>query len=243
MPAATTTTTNATATTVYRCRKGPTFPTNAVILGKWVSPKERSWANAMTEAGSPLGGLIAMGLSPIVCTTIGWQSTCGVFGVAVGLFTLLWQAKAASDPSTCTYVTKEELLELERDGVYDPSAQKPSSRGRLLQLPTLPLRVMLAPSALVVMSSHAIYNFGRYFLYFWMPSYFTEGLGLEPHIAGFYLVSLETPHCLALILLFFVCLFASFLCSFYLASLPLTTTARLFVGCCSQWFLDFNFLT
>lgn len=160
-----------------------------MILGKWVSPKERSWANAMTEAGSPLGGLIAMGLSPVVCTAIGWHATCVVFGVAVGLFTLLWQLKASSDPGTCTYITKEELDSLVRDGVYDPTTPKQSSRGRLFQLPTLPLRVMIAPSALVVMSSHAIYNFGRYFLYFWMPSYFTEGLGLEPHIAGFYLVS------------------------------------------------------
>lgn len=75
-----------------------------------------------------------------------------------------------------------------RDGVFDPSEKPPKMRGKLFALPRLPLSIMLAPSAIVVMSSHAIYNFGRYFLYFWMPSYFHEGLGLSPHVAGFYLV-------------------------------------------------------
>lgn len=142
----------------------------------------------MTEAGSPLGGLIAMGLSPLVCTTIGWRSTCLVFGALVAFFTVIWQTKAASSPGTCPYVTQEEKNDLVRDGVYDPNAPIPKTRGQLFALPRLPLAVMLAPSAMVVMSSHAIYNFGRYFLYFWMPSYFNEALGLSPHIGGFYLV-------------------------------------------------------
>lgn len=141
--------------------QGPTFPTNAVILGKWVPARERSWANAMTEAGSPLGGLIAMGLSPLVCTSIGWRATCFVFGGFVAVFTLLWQSKAASDPGACSYISQEELAELETDGVYDSKAPSTSQRGQLFQIPKLPLRLMLAPSAMVVMSSHAIYNFGR----------------------------------------------------------------------------------
>eukprot|EP00041_Stephanoeca_diplocostata_P024263 m.609471 g.609471 ORF g.609471 m.609471 type:complete len:472 (-) comp22489_c0_seq6:1685-3100(-) len=178
--------------------QGPTFPTNAVILGRWIPPAERSWANSLTEAGSPLGGLIAMGISPLLCTAFGWRQTCTMFAVAVMGFTVLWQSRAASTPSSCSYITKEEMDELSRtvvvdDGKNADTKAAPMERSRrsltsLFQIPHVPLVILLHPSALAVFASHAIYNFGRYFLYFWMPSFFNEELGLSPKVAGFYLI-------------------------------------------------------
>ena len=55
-----------------------------------------------------------------------------------------------------------------KDASDVPTPLKPKEP--LFSIPRIPFRIMLHPSALVVMSSHSIYNFGRYFLYFWMPT-------------------------------------------------------------------------
>lgn len=176
--------------------QGPTFPTNAVLLGRWITADERSWANSMTEAGSPMGGLIAMGFTPVLCTAFGWRGACYFYALFTFCFTLLWMSRAASTPEECTYITEAEMASLIDSGVCKgkdasdvPTPLKPKEP--LFSIPRIPFRIMLHPSALVVMSSHSIYNFGRYFLYFWMPTYFNKQLGLTPQKAGFFLMMPE----------------------------------------------------
>lgn len=171
--------------------QGPTFPTNAVLLGKWITAEERSWANSMTETGSPMGGLVAMGLTPVLCTALGWRGACYCYAAFSTAFTLLWISRAASTPEECGYISTTEMDELVANGVCNPD-NKQSAVKRAKQpwfsIPRIPLKLLVAPPAMVVMLSHSVYNFGRYFLYFWMPSYFNEALGLPPQTSGFFLM-------------------------------------------------------
>lgn len=36
--------------------QGPTFPTNSVLLSRWVPPQEKSWASSISNLSDPLAG-------------------------------------------------------------------------------------------------------------------------------------------------------------------------------------------
>jgi MFS family permease len=184
--------------------QGPTFPTNAVILGRWITPVDRSWANSVTEAGSPLGGLLAMGVTPVLATSLGWHGACAVFGLAVLGFAWCWHLRAASTPEQCAYLGVEERARLTAAGLYSNVEDRHTAGGGGARSAgtavvggssggggggggsgaRIPWHVLLHPSALAVMLCHSSYNFGRYFLYYWMPTFMHEAFHLEPELGG-----------------------------------------------------------
>jgi sugar phosphate permease len=176
--------------------QGPTFPTNSVILGRWITPVDRSWANSVTEAGSPLGGLLAMGGTPIIASFVGWRRCCYVYSMADFCFAAVWQRYAASCPEECAYLTCSERDQLSAVGLYTAREDKEAKQRR--SSTTCPWQVLLAPSALVVMLCHACFNFGRYFLYAWMPTFMHEHFSLLPEVGGIYLMPAEITNCLAM---------------------------------------------
>jgi hypothetical protein len=143
-----------------------------------------------------------------------------VYACSTLLFSMAWQARAASTPSTCTYIGNNEISytgtgiyhiylmsstrydsnfkisnwiaddaerrQLEKDLSTDasPVASADKTSGSVWS-------VLLAPAALVVIFSHSAYNFGRYFIYSWMPNYFHESLQLDAQWAGVCLMAPE----------------------------------------------------
>lgn len=156
--------------------QGPSFPTNGVIVSKWVPKTERSFATAVSDSGGPVGALVALFGTPILADALGWRAAlmvCG--GVTVG-FSCLWLWLAASSPATCSYVTKEEVAELEKLGVGSKSTNEPP--------PKTPWGILAVPSAYSVILAHSAFNYNRYLMYNWVVTFYTDALGMSVADAG-----------------------------------------------------------
>lgn len=156
--------------------QGPTYPAQLVTTAKWATGSLRSYASALGGAGSTAGSLLALGLTPVLATRIGWRCTSGFFGIVTMLFGILWHCYGQSTPAGTS--------------VSPPTGQNGKSLSWAQRARKLSAnlgryaRVLLAPSVLVIFVAHAIHNFVRYFVVSWMPTYYSEVLRVSADASG-----------------------------------------------------------
>ena len=172
---------------VMGAAQGPLFPVFSVMLNRWVPQSERSWASAITDSGSSMGQFLSILLAPMCAAHFGWRAVYIGFGALASGFAVLWQIFAASDPSSCWYITDEEANELRDAGVGIGSLSESkknnkqgSQRGSLRVL-------LLHPAVLAIFVCHFVHNSSIYFLNSWMPTYFTDVLGVDAASVGLFL--------------------------------------------------------
>lgn len=176
--------------------EGPSFPTNGVVMARWIPGSERASATGITEAGGPLGALVALFLTPVMAATWGWRLTMAVAGVVTLAYAALWYLKACDGPDICGYISQEERRELAAQGLGSTSKGSKGASGDAGGNPTngsgdhagKPWRVVLLPSVWAVFLAHAAFNYSRYMLYNWILTYFTEALGVSVAVAGGYML-------------------------------------------------------
>merc|ERR1711924_371056 len=93
--------------------EGPSYPTNRVLLSRWVPPTEKAYATAVTDVGGPLGALIALFGTPLLADQVGWRATLLCCGFVTLLFTLVWARLGANDFMQCSYVSETEVKYLQ----------------------------------------------------------------------------------------------------------------------------------
>ena len=169
---------------------GPMFPTNAVLLSRWMLPSERGWASTQSE----LAISIASTFAPLLVTTIeplvGWRACFWCIGLACLLYAVVWMVLAASSPSQCWFASKTELALLSGIAGSTPTTDATSPPPTTVRSS----QVLLHPSILVLFLVHGVYNLGTLSINSWMPTYYAEVLVLSAADAKLHLM---LPHIVA----------------------------------------------
>ena len=168
--------------------EGVTFPAMHGVWARWAPPMERSKLATMSYSGAYVGTIISMPLSGWLCASeYGWPSVfylCGGFGV---FWFVLWICLVHSDPSTHPRMSKAELdyiqgtLRAERpsgakepllEGHHETPGNVPDDQGT-------PWKEIFTSSAVwAIVVGHICNNWGFYVLLAWLPTYFTDELGV-----------------------------------------------------------------
>lgn len=151
--------------------EGPSFPTNGVLLGRWIPSTERASATAISDAGGPVGALVALFVTPLLASLLGWRAALVFAGLCTLAFALLWQWLGANGPDECSYVTEDEKAELLAKGVSAPAAAGAADKA---QGPTFPWRILFIPSVWSVLLAHSAFNYNRYLMYNWIVTYYID---------------------------------------------------------------------
>ncbi|CAE7254670.1 PHT4 [Symbiodinium natans] len=170
--------------------EGPSFPTTGSMLSRWIPAKERSTASSLADTGGSIGGLLALGGGPILASWLGWQLTFVVYGGLSSCFCIAWLGIASSLPSSSPFMSTTELQMLISEGVVSNSHQAKGGRGDV-KVQGLSWRMFFSPPVLAVCYAHAVFNFGRYFLYGWIPTFYNQVLGVPAATAAFYMTCLQ----------------------------------------------------
>ena len=143
---------------VMGAAQGPLFPVFSVMLNRWVPRSERSWASAITDSGSSMGQFLSILLAPMCAARFGWRAVYVGFGALASGFAVLWQIFAASDPSSCWYITDEEVIELREAGVGTVSlAESKKKNKQVTQRGSLRV-LLLQPAVLAIFVCHFVHE-------------------------------------------------------------------------------------
>ena len=170
------------------------FPAHSVLLSRWLLSSERGWASAQGELAISLASIAAPLLIASLNTAVGWQAGFYSVGSCCLLYVaFVWLRLAASSPALCSYVTKEELAQIQSHG-DSSTASKPAAQASATA-PVSWVRVLLHPAIIALFSCHAIYNLTTLSINSWMPSYYNDVLHLRPDEARLHLT---VPHITAI---------------------------------------------
>jgi ACS family sodium-dependent inorganic phosphate cotransporter len=161
-----------------------TFPSIYTLYSRWVPLTERSRAVALANSGIPLGTVFALVVTPIVVQRLGWEWAFYLFGAVGVLWYLVWQVRVTSKPTDHPHMSAAELAEIE-DGV--------TPQTEALVVPWKALLSSMPVWAIIV--AHFCNNWSLYVLLSWLPTFVSQGLGVDyaavgwvtmiPHIASF----------------------------------------------------------
>ncbi len=150
-----------------------TFPSIYSLFSRWVPITERTRAIGLNASAIPLGTVCALLLTPIIVLSLGWEWAFYLFGTLGIFWYLMWQRYAVSNPADHPSITQEEL---ELIGTNQEESTNPPSIKKMLG--------SMAVWALIV--SHFCANWGGYVLLSWLPTYISEGLGVDFAAVGIF---------------------------------------------------------
>ncbi|CAE7939380.1 PHT4, partial [Symbiodinium necroappetens] len=149
--------------------------------------EERSTASSLADTGGSVGGLLALG-GPFLASFLGWQLTFAVYGVLSSCFCMAWLGIASSLPTSSSFISEIELQMLINEGVVNKSL---ASQSQPAKVHGISWRIFFSSPVLAVCYAHAVFNFGRYFLYGWIPTFYSQVLGVPAATAAFCLTALQ----------------------------------------------------
>lgn len=189
---------------------GPMFPAHSVLLSRWLTPADRGPASAQGEIAMSIASMGAPLLIASLETYAGWRAGFYATGSVCLLYVGFgWLRLAASRPSDCAYITKEELALLSASSGEKPPIK--TAKGAAVAPDATPTgapasKVLLHPATLALFACHMAYNLTTLSINSWMPTYYAEVLSFPPEAAKLHLT---LPHLTAMILKFGVSRVAS----------------------------------
>jgi len=112
--------------------QGPLFPTSFVHLSRWLPRRtpggrdEKAWGAEMLDIGVSVGSAIIVPVTNYLSQTLGWRHAYHIIGAFSLLFVLTWMVLGAESPSTCSYITPEELKFIS-ENLGTPAPPKPTA--------------------------------------------------------------------------------------------------------------------
>ena len=155
--------------------EGVSFPAVYSLFARWVPLQERSRSVALCLAGIPLGTVLALLLTPLIVTTLGWEWAFYLFGAAGIVWYLAWHFLASDSPETHRGVAKHELETIAAD--MGARTDGDGKQWRLL--------LSRAPVWAIIIS-HFCNNWGLYVILTWLPTYINQALGIRISDVGYY---------------------------------------------------------
>ncbi len=166
-----------------------TFPSIYSLYSRWVPIVERSRSVGFANSGIPLGTVFALLVTPLIVDAWGWPWAFYLFGALGVIWFAVWQKAIARSPRLQQGISAEELAMIEADD--DPEDTTPAP----------PLRELLRSRAVwAIIIAHFCNNWSLYVLLSWLPTFVSQGLGVDyksvglyamvPHVASFFFLNL-----------------------------------------------------
>lgn len=157
--------------------EGVAFPAIYNLYARWIPRQERARAAALNASGVPLGTVGALLLTPTIVITLGWPWVFYLFGLLGFVWYGLWHFLTTDTPDSHPGVQPSEL-EFIRDNV--PLVPKNET------IPWVQLLSKVPVWAIII--NHFCSNWGFYVLLTWLPTYFTQALGVDLSQVGLYTI-------------------------------------------------------
>lgn len=152
-----------------------TFPSIYSLFSRWVPITERTRAIGLNASAIPLGTVCALLLTPIIVLKLGWEWAFYLFGMLGIFWYLMWYRYAVNYPADHPSITQEELETISAGQDQEETGKPPSIKSMLGSM---------AVWAIIV--SHFCSNWGGYVLLSWLPTYISEGLGVDFAAVGLF---------------------------------------------------------
>jgi ACS family sodium-dependent inorganic phosphate cotransporter len=135
------------------------FPACINMIGRWVSPLQRSSAVALVTSAAPLSTVIALPMTGWLIRGYGWPVPFFVFGVIGLLWAFLWSVLVK--------------------GGAGGQPQMPHARSAIPWK-----RILSLPSVWAIVATNSCFNWSFYLLLAWLPSYLKHSFGVSLVNAG-----------------------------------------------------------
>ena len=157
--------------------EGVAFPAIYNLYARWIPRQERARAAALNASGVPLGTVGALLLTPTIVIALGWPWVFYLFGILGFVWYGLWHFLTTDTPDSHPGVPPSEL-EFIRHNV--PPVPKNE---------TIPWAQLLSKVPVwAIIINHFCSNWGFYVLLTWLPTYFTQALGVDLSQVGLYTI-------------------------------------------------------
>ncbi len=157
--------------------EGVAFPAVYNLYARWIPKQERARSIALTISGIPLGTVGALLLTPPIVVALGWPWVFYLFGILGFAWYGLWHFLSTDTPHSHPSVHPSELAFI-RDNVPPVPRNETIPWARLLSR---------APVWAIIVN-HFCANWGFYVILTWLPTYFTQALGVDLSQVGVYAI-------------------------------------------------------
>lgn len=144
------------------------YPAAVKTVAEWFPKKERALATGLFNAGTSLGVVAALWLTPSVLTRYGWQGVFVITG-ALGFVWLLFWWRFYDIPSNQKRLSVEE-----RD--YIAAGQEAPTEEKV---PVRWVKLFTLPQTWALITGKGLIDPIYWFFLFWLPSYFFAKFGLD----------------------------------------------------------------
>ncbi len=152
-----------------------TFPSIYSLFSRWLPITERTRAIGLNASAIPLGTVFALLLTPVIVLNLGWEWVFYLFGAVGVVWYLMWMHIASATPVEHPGISPAELKTIESGQISEQTGNPPS------------IRAMLGSMAVwAIIVSHFCSNWGGYVLLSWLPTYVSEGLGVDFAAVGIF---------------------------------------------------------
>ena len=144
------------------------FPAAVKTVAEWFPKKERALATGIFNAGTSVGVVIALLMTPYIFAQYGWQNVFWITG-ALGFVWLLAWLYFYEVPNKQKKLPTNELAYIESDGMANPTLQ-----------PNIPWRrLFYYKQTWAYVTGKFLIDPIYWFFLFWLPSYFSSTFNLD----------------------------------------------------------------
>lgn len=146
------------------------FPAAMKAVAEWFPKKERALATGIFNAGTSIGVVTALFMTPWILSRYGWHEVFWITG-ALGFVWLVFWLWLYEIPTRQKRLTEEELnlIQEGQDSAEEQQAQKPIKWSRLFAL----------PQTWAFITGKLLIDPIYWFFLFWLPSYFSSTFSLD----------------------------------------------------------------
>jgi ACS family hexuronate transporter-like MFS transporter len=144
------------------------FPAAVKTVAEWFPKKERALATGIFNAGTSVGVVIALLMTPYIFAQYGWQNVFWITG-ALGFVWLLAWLYFYEVPNKQNKLTTNELAYIESDGMANPTLQQNIPWRRLFYY----------KQTWAYVTGKFLIDPIYWFFLFWLPSYFSSTFNLD----------------------------------------------------------------
>uniref|UniRef100_A0A7G3AT52 Sialin n=1 Tax=Lutzomyia longipalpis TaxID=7200 RepID=A0A7G3AT52_LUTLO len=156
--------------------EGINFPSMHALLSRWAPVYERSRMASFCIAGCYTGTVVALPLSGLLASTLGWKSIFYFYGCFGAAWAILWLILVRSSPETDGFISKEE-----RSYIAKSLGNETEEKKKIVH-PWKSILTSMAVWAIVV--SHFSQNWGFDTFLTQLPTFLNDILGLEIQATG-----------------------------------------------------------
>ncbi|XP_064611528.1 sialin-like [Liolophura sinensis] len=154
---------------------GVAFPAAHCLWGRWAPPLERSKLMALCYAGPPIGNIITLSISGLLCAygfDNGWGSIFYVYGLGAAVWLLAWFYVVHDRPRDHPRIT-----EIERDFIEQSIGDHADISDKDKRTPWLDMAK--SPALWACITAHICNNWTNYSLLTALPTYMKEVLKFD----------------------------------------------------------------